>query len=68
ELYPKLMEYVKVKLVNTGDFLLSTYDRGISQKCIEIFEEKGVEVLAGYRVTEITKKEIQMKKKDGEAV
>ncbi|CAE7431774.1 NDB1 [Symbiodinium sp. CCMP2592] len=68
ELYPKLMDYVKVKLVNTGDFLLSTYDRGISQKCIEIFEEKGVEVLAGYRVTEITKKEIQMKKKDGEAV
>jgi len=68
ELYPKLMDYVKVKLVNTGDFLLSTYDRGISQKCIEIFEEKGVEVLAGYRVTEITKKEIQMKTKDGEAV
>ncbi|CAK9023004.1 unnamed protein product [Durusdinium trenchii] len=66
DLYPKLMEYVNVKLVNTGDYLLSTYDRGISEKCVEVFEEKGVEVLAGYRVTEITKKEIKMRQKSGE--
>eukprot|EP00913_Durusdinium_trenchii_P018664 g17539.t1 len=55
-----------VELVNTGDYLLSTYDRGISEKCVEVFEEKGVEVLAGYRVTEITKKEIKMRQKSGE--
>mmetsp|Transcript_32574 Transcript_32574/g.75342 ORF Transcript_32574/g.75342 Transcript_32574/m.75342 type:complete len:721 (-) Transcript_32574:14-2176(-) len=68
ELYPKLIDYVKVLLVNTGDYLLSTYDRGISEKCVEIFRDKGVEVLAGYRVTEITKKEIKMQKKGGESL
>ncbi|CAJ1433748.1 unnamed protein product [Effrenium voratum] len=66
DLYPKLMKYVSVTLVNTGDFLLSTYDKGISQKCVEIFREKGVTVLPGYRVTEITKKEIRMKQRLGE--
>jgi len=66
ELYPKLMPYVNVKLINTGDYLLSTYDKGISEKCIEVFADKGVEVLPGYRVNEITKKEIKMKKKSGE--
>jgi len=29
-------------------------------------ENRGVEVLPGYRVNEITKKEIKMKKKSGE--
>jgi len=66
ELYPKLMKYVNVKLINTGDYLLSTYDRGISEKCIEVFADKGVEVLPNYRVTEITKKEVKMRKKSGE--
>eukprot|EP00435_Cladocopium_sp_Y103_P049198 s1378_g14.t1 len=60
------MDYVNVKLINTGDYLLSTYDRGISEKCIEVFADKGVEVLPNYRVTEITKKEIKMRQKSGE--
>eukprot|EP00931_Biecheleriopsis_adriatica_P075991 TRINITY_DN49754_c0_g1_i1.p1 TRINITY_DN49754_c0_g1~~TRINITY_DN49754_c0_g1_i1.p1 ORF type:complete len:729 (+),score=164.41 TRINITY_DN49754_c0_g1_i1:49-2187(+) len=60
QLYPKLVPHVKVRLINTGQYLLSTYDRGISQASKDIFREKGVEVMTGYRVTEMTPEELKM--------
>jgi len=67
-LYPNLIEHVKIRLINTGDNLLSTYDIGISKESMEVFRKKGVEVMPGYRVVEVTPDEVRMKAKDGETV
>jgi len=56
------------KLINTGDSLLSTYDREISEKSIEVFQNKGVEVMSGFRVVEITPDEVKMKRSSDGAV
>lgn len=67
-LYPELIEFVKIRLINTGDSLLSTYDRNISKACIQVFASKGVEVMAGYRVTEVTPDLVKMRGQDGKIV
>ncbi|CAE7942274.1 NDB1, partial [Symbiodinium necroappetens] len=59
-LYPKLCDQVSISLVNMEDHLLSTYSRDISIKSLEIFEQKGVEVLNGWRVTEVTADKVKM--------
>jgi NADH:ubiquinone reductase (non-electrogenic) len=60
ELYPDLIEYVKIRLVNAGTKMLSTYDSNISQACVDVFKSKGVEVLSAMRVVEVTPTEIKM--------
>jgi len=68
-LYPKLVDHVTIKLINTGDNLLSTYDIGISNESMEVFRKKGVDVMPGYRVVEVTPDEVNMvRNSDGEAV
>jgi len=62
ELYPKLVEHIKISLINTGDNLLSTYDQSISKTCMEVFKQKGVDVMARCKVVEVTPEEIKMKR------
>eukprot|EP00933_Yihiella_yeosuensis_P061009 TRINITY_DN6382_c0_g1_i1.p1 TRINITY_DN6382_c0_g1~~TRINITY_DN6382_c0_g1_i1.p1 ORF type:complete len:572 (+),score=116.42 TRINITY_DN6382_c0_g1_i1:488-2203(+) len=61
DLYPKLIDLVKINLVNVGVNLLSTYSLDISKASLEVFQKKGVRVLSGYRVQEITKDAVSMK-------
>jgi len=69
KLYPKLVDHVSVRLINTGDHLLSTYDRNISKDSLETFASNGVEVMKGYRVKEITDSTVKtLRKADGELV
>merc|ERR1719277_2594992 len=41
KLYPKLTDEVSIRLINTGDHLLSTYDQGISDDTLKNFQENG---------------------------
>lgn len=68
ELYPKLVDIVKIRLINTGDMLLSTYDAEISRASVEVFQSKGVQVMSGYRVVEITQSEVKMRSRDGDII
>lgn len=63
--YPKLFEHVKIQLINTGEHLLSTYSRDISAASFDVFQKKGVEVLSGCMVTEVTATEVKMKTRTG---
>mmetsp|Transcript_63113 Transcript_63113/g.148240 ORF Transcript_63113/g.148240 Transcript_63113/m.148240 type:complete len:700 (+) Transcript_63113:35-2134(+) len=65
-LYPKLHDEVTISLVNMEDHLLSTYSRDISEKSLEIFKKKGVEVLNGWRVTEVTSDVVKMTNRQAE--
>jgi len=65
-LYPKLHDEVTISLVNMEDHLLSTYSRDISEKSLEVFKSKGVEVLNGWRVTEVTSDVVKMTTKQGD--
>lgn len=65
-LYPKLQDQVTINLVNMEDHLLSTYSRDISEKSLEVFKAKGVKVLNGWRVTEITEDVVKMTTKQGD--
>jgi len=68
-LYPTVHKHVKVTLINVGETLLSTYDRNISEASLEVFKKKRVEVMNGFRVTEVTPDKVKMKRsKDGEIV
>jgi len=41
---------------------LSTYDQSISKTCMEVFQEKGVDVMARCQVVEVGSEEIKMKR------
>ncbi|CAE8689825.1 unnamed protein product [Polarella glacialis] len=61
DLYPELVPYVNIRLVNVGNYLLATYNRDISEASLKVFEKKGVQVLNGYRVIEITEDRVKLK-------
>jgi len=68
-LYPKLTKHVSVKLINTGDHLLSTYDRDISDASLAVFEKQGLEVMKGVRVAAVKPDTVEIKvKSTGETV
>jgi len=69
QLYPRLIDEVKIQLINVGEKLLSTYDGEISKASMSVFKAKGVDVMSGFRVTEITPDVVRMRRKaDGEIV
>lgn len=65
-LYPKLVEHVRIRLINTGEQLLSMYDAEVSKASLEVFEKKGVEVLSGCKVIEVTQESVKIKMATGE--
>eukprot|EP00435_Cladocopium_sp_Y103_P062493 s21_g24.t1 len=65
-LYPKLHDQVTISLVNMEDHLLSTYSRDISDRSLEVFKSKGVNVLNSWRVTEVTSDVVKMVNKKGD--
>ena len=40
--FSKMCPLYSVFMCFSGDYLLSTYDKGISEKCIEVFADKGL--------------------------
>eukprot|EP00913_Durusdinium_trenchii_P025584 g24012.t1 len=66
EIAADLADFVTINLVNMEDHLLSTYSRDISEKSLEVFKAKGVKVLNGWRVTEITEDVVKMTTKQGD--
>jgi NADH:ubiquinone reductase (non-electrogenic) len=63
ELYPEVVNLVKIHLINVGDSLLQTYNRDISQASLEVFQKKGVNVISGCRVSEISKDVVKIKRR-----
>mmetsp|Transcript_75852 Transcript_75852/g.183339 ORF Transcript_75852/g.183339 Transcript_75852/m.183339 type:complete len:687 (+) Transcript_75852:73-2133(+) len=64
KLYPKLVDHVSVRIIDTVEHLLSSYDRKISEETLKIFKENGVEVLKGVFVKEITATHVKTARKD----
>ncbi len=63
-LYPHLKDNVKITLVQSGDHILNTFDRRISQFAEKKFSRDGVHVKIGCRVLEVTDEVIRFKAKD----
>lgn len=63
-LYPHLKDNVTITLVQSGDHILNTFDKRISQFAEKKFQRDGVHVKIGCRVLEVTNKHIRFKSKD----
>ncbi|KAH7294665.1 hypothetical protein KP509_27G012100 [Ceratopteris richardii] len=63
KLYPDLMEYVKISVIQSGDHILNTFDERISQFAELKFQRDGIEVKTGSRVLEIKDNAIVTKDK-----
>jgi NADH:ubiquinone reductase (non-electrogenic) len=63
-LYPHLKDSVTITLVQSGDHILNTFDKRISQFAEKKFRRDRVHVKIGCRVLEVTNKHIRFKSKD----
>lgn len=52
-MFPSLKDIVKVRLVDTHDHVLSTYDRQIAIYATEHFQRQGIELVMGCRVNAV---------------
>ncbi|KAL0054534.1 hypothetical protein WJX82_010454 [Trebouxia sp. C0006] len=52
-LFPSLKDIVRVRLVDTHDHVLSTYDRQIAIYATDQFQRQGIELVMGCRVNEV---------------
>jgi NADH dehydrogenase FAD-containing subunit len=69
ELYPELVDKVKVTIVSIESQLLSTYSDTISKKSVEVFEEKGITVMRSHLVTGFTPDAVNLvRMSDGTAI
>lgn len=63
KLYPGLASYVTIKVIQSGDHILNTFDERISRFAEQKFQRDGVEVKTGCRVLKVQKKAIVVKEK-----
>eukprot|EP00250_Pteridium_aquilinum_P011955 c20413_g1_i1 orf=301-2175(-) len=63
KLYPNLMPYVKIVVVQSGDHILNMFDERISEFAEQKFQRDGIEVKTGCRVLEVQKKALVVKQK-----
>jgi NADH:ubiquinone reductase (non-electrogenic) len=63
-LYPHLKDNVTITLVQSGDHILNTFDKRISQFAEKKFQRDRVHVKIGCRVLEVTNKHIRFKSKE----
>ncbi len=63
-LYPHLKDSVTITLVQSGDHILNTFDKRISQFAKKKFRRDRVHVKIGCCVLEVTNKHIRFKSKD----
>jgi len=52
-LYPSLMQYVKIRVVELMDHVLGTYDRAISEYTAKHFKRSGIELVVNSRVSAV---------------
>ncbi|GJQ14764.1 hypothetical protein GpartN1_g6555.t1 [Galdieria partita] len=52
--YPKLFEDVQVILLQSGDSILTQFDRTLQEKALENFRQSNIRVITKARVTEVT--------------
>lgn len=68
-LYPHLTQDVTITVVQSGDHILNSFDRRISEYAEKKFSRDGVDVKRGWRVSEVTDENVCLKlKKTGELV
>lgn len=63
KLYPDLIPFVNIVIIQSGDHILNTFDERISQFAEQKFQRDGIEIKTGCRVLEVQKKSILMKEK-----
>ncbi|KAI5061866.1 hypothetical protein GOP47_0022405 [Adiantum capillus-veneris] len=63
KLYPQLIDYVNIVLIQSGDHILNMFDVRISEFAEEKFQRDGIDVKTGCRVLEVQEKAIVMKDK-----
>lgn len=63
KLYPNLIDYVNIVVIQSGDHILNMFDKRISQFAEQKFNRDGIEVKTGCRVMEIQERAIVMQEK-----
>lgn len=63
KLYPDLIPFVNIVVIQSGDHILNTFDERISEFAEQKFRRDGIEIKTGCRVLEVGKKSIVMKEK-----
>ncbi|KAL3691359.1 hypothetical protein R1sor_005010 [Riccia sorocarpa] len=63
KLYPTLMEFVSVTVIQSGDHILNTFDQRISSFAEEKFSRDGVHVQTNCRVMKVNKHDVEVKEK-----
>jgi len=56
KIYPELLKYISINLVQSGDHILNTFDKQISEFTEKQFKREGINVLINTRVIEVEKK------------
>eukprot|EP00871_Galdieria_phlegrea_P005488 jgi/Galph1/5940/GphlegSOOS_G4612.1 len=64
--YPKLFSDVKVILLQSGESILTQFDRTLQEKALENFRQSNIEVITKARVTEVTATHIKLR--DGKEI
>jgi len=59
--YPKLFGDVQVLLLQSGDSILTQFDRTLQDKALENFRQSNIQVITKARVTEVTSTHIRLK-------
>uniref|UniRef100_A0A061RCA7 NADH:ubiquinone reductase (non-electrogenic) n=1 Tax=Tetraselmis sp. GSL018 TaxID=582737 RepID=A0A061RCA7_9CHLO len=59
-LYPELMRYVRIRLVENKDHVLGTYNRTISEYTAKQFERSGIELVVNNRVKAVEASSVQV--------
>ncbi|EME28347.1 NADH dehydrogenase isoform 1 [Galdieria sulphuraria] len=58
--YPKLFGDVQVLLLQSGDSILTQFDRTLQEKALENFRQSNIQVITKARVTEVTSTHIRL--------
>lgn len=66
-LYPELMPFVKIRIIELMDHVLSTYDRKIAEYATEHFRRTGIECLTNTKVQGVQDDGVKVLLKDGTA-
>ncbi|CAA0816191.1 External alternative NAD(P)H-ubiquinone oxidoreductase B4- mitochondrial [Striga hermonthica] len=63
KLYPKLMNFVQITLLEAGDHILNMFDKRITTFAMDKFGRDGIQVKVGSMVTKVGEKEISTKER-----
>ncbi|XP_047307990.1 external alternative NAD(P)H-ubiquinone oxidoreductase B2, mitochondrial-like [Impatiens glandulifera] len=66
KLYPKVMDVVKITLLEAADHILNMFDKRITAFAEEKFHRDGIDLKTGSMVVKVSDKEISTKERNGE--